>query len=201
MRYKDKINKLRELSQFIDNGDRSFRDMHSEIGVCSKALVSKYSREYSFYWHKCSGLFAFPVPHESMPPNEAFDLCRLWANDQYGDDRREYCAFLADCLERRGYLEDVIDECRRLAAGGEPADPDYGLCFQIKLNSRVRLKNDVSVVIDQIIRSFGDGGIYPIPNYNLEQRAGALWQNPKRLELCAFVADEIEKNLVEYSAS
>lgn len=52
-------------------------------------------------WPKASGSYLFPVPHPNLDPADAFlELRDLWADDEYGDNRRELCRWLADRLEK-----------------------------------------------------------------------------------------------------
>lgn len=54
-------------------------------------------------WPKSSDEIEFPVPHPTMDPVESYCVCDdLWGDDEYGDNRRELCLWLADELERRG---------------------------------------------------------------------------------------------------
>lgn len=50
-------------------------------------------------WPKFSGSKMYPVPHAELGPSSAFLLLDdLWGPDQYGNDRREMCRFIADKL-------------------------------------------------------------------------------------------------------
>ena len=73
-----------------------------EFGICKELSAMfhyEIPKKYFEAWGKYSGDKIFPVPHETLEPSEAFDLPDLWADDQYGNDRRELCLHLAECIE------------------------------------------------------------------------------------------------------
>ena len=45
-------------------------------------------------WPGYSGISQYPVPHPSLDPWEAYQTQPLWADDEYGDARREFAQFL-----------------------------------------------------------------------------------------------------------
>lgn len=69
-------------------------------------------------WPKYSGCYAFPIPapkgHEGDESDAYIDYNKdssssIWQDDEYGDNRRELCLFLADCLEAE-YKDSLQDE-------------------------------------------------------------------------------------------
>lgn len=51
------------------------------------------------HWPEHSGDYEYPVPHPSMSPDRAYQFGRnLWANDAYGNKRRDLCRFIAENL-------------------------------------------------------------------------------------------------------
>jgi hypothetical protein len=60
--------------------------------------VRDMTNDLMHQWPKYSGDDTYPVPHDKLNPHSAYDLDDLWADDQYGDDRRELCLFLANAL-------------------------------------------------------------------------------------------------------
>lgn len=74
------------------------------FGICYELRMKKWVPNYKahfFNWPKFSGHLQYPVCHESMSAQDAFDsIPNLWCDDSYGDDRRELCLFLADQIEK-----------------------------------------------------------------------------------------------------
>ena len=53
-------------------------------------------------WDKFTGSSAYPVPHPHLTCSAAFGaLDDLWADNEYGDYRRDLCRFCAQQLEKR----------------------------------------------------------------------------------------------------
>jgi hypothetical protein len=77
-------------------------DIRERFGRATKRLVC----DLMDGWPKRSGDDSYPVPHAEKYADFAFIECSiLWTNDQYGDDRRELCLFLASELEK---IENVV---------------------------------------------------------------------------------------------
>lgn len=52
-------------------------------------------------WPNATGDWEYPVPHPTEPPAIAFvEFPNLWGDDEYGDNRRELCAWIADRLDQ-----------------------------------------------------------------------------------------------------
>jgi hypothetical protein len=50
-------------------------------------------------WPNYSDNWEYAVPHPTLKPDEAYNTVELWADDEYGDNRRELCLWLADQLK------------------------------------------------------------------------------------------------------
>lgn len=76
-------------------------------GICeSLACVALGRRGYSLvrelspFWHLYSGNKEYPVKGRDRSPVDEFWYYRgLWAANEYGDNRRDLCLFLADEIE------------------------------------------------------------------------------------------------------
>lgn len=93
---------------------------HPHLGICgqlaretqidqSTALWPRFRR-----WPLFSGSAAFPVPHPTMTPYEAFldatDMGAMWADNEYGNNRRALLQYLIDELELLAILEQIPED-------------------------------------------------------------------------------------------
>ena len=68
---------------------------------CPTEIAIDLSTAAQESWPKWSGVDSFPVPHPTYTPSYAYGaIMDLWnKRTRYGQDRREYCAHVADWLE------------------------------------------------------------------------------------------------------
>ena len=75
-------------------------------GICSNLKLHALDRtpwsavvaEAAASWEEFSGDFAFPVPHDELEADVAYDTGNLWEG-AYGDSRRRLCLHVAQWLE------------------------------------------------------------------------------------------------------
>ena len=80
------INPLFGLCRELDNG------------LITEGLIIE-CEDLMFQWSKFSGDYKSPVPHPTLSPNDAFyELDNLWDDDEYGNNRRELCRYIAENL-------------------------------------------------------------------------------------------------------
>lgn len=82
-------------------------EVYPGFGVCS--ALNDFAGEFSHKvssklcrsWPKFSGDQSYPIPSLGGLSNfYAYTYCHdKWADDAYGDLRREYCDYLADCID------------------------------------------------------------------------------------------------------
>ena len=86
-------------------GSIELKAMHPGLGICFEVqrLVSYQNTVFIVRlmgkWPKATGTAGYPVPHPELSPPHAFLSVNLWAADEYGDNRRELCLWLADEIE------------------------------------------------------------------------------------------------------
>lgn len=110
IKYREVITYLRLISD-IKNVDKVKRidwgicnALYLELGI--RIIYDPVIQNIIISWNKYTDSAKYPVPHVELYPDEAFELDNLWADNQYGNDRRELCAHIADGLEQ---LLDRVD--------------------------------------------------------------------------------------------
>ena len=91
---------LRDLAKF----DSIPEQIH--CGICSNLKLRALDRtpwravvaEAAASWEEFSGDFEFPVPHDELEAELAYDIENLWKG-AYGDSRRRLCLHVAQWLE------------------------------------------------------------------------------------------------------
>jgi len=90
-----------------DLGDGTKQPVVVKRGICAElywgfGLPYEVMYDGVMRWPKYSGRRAFPIPHETCTPHGAYrNHYDLWADDAYGDLRRELCLWLADYFEEK----------------------------------------------------------------------------------------------------
>ena len=73
------------------------------VNTFNKAALTTCKSHFTS-WKLYSGSFSFPVPgygHADLDEVDAFFFTAdLWANDNYGDDRRDLCLHIAKEIEK-----------------------------------------------------------------------------------------------------
>jgi len=87
-------------------GDGIKQPKNADRGICTElrwrfGLPDEVMYDGFAHWPKDSGWECHPIPHETCTPVHAFRYCPLWADDAYGDLRRELCLWLADYFEEK----------------------------------------------------------------------------------------------------
>jgi hypothetical protein len=89
-------------------GKGEIQPLDKHQGICFEVLVRfgpERQRIKALFssWPKFSGCQKWPVPHpECDAVFAAVSSNNLWADDDYGNNRRELCLWLADQLEVEG---------------------------------------------------------------------------------------------------
>lgn len=89
-------------------GNGEIQPNHDCYGICNDVGLN-FGREsrgkiYGMMpkWPEFTGDRWYPVPHQTMSPEDAFDnLDDLWSDDEYGDARRRLCLWLADQIKEQ----------------------------------------------------------------------------------------------------
>lgn len=102
-----------ELAQHLrDLGNGVIKPRHTSEGICRELQIlvneDRISPRQRIYisilmrgWPKHSGSLTYPVRHSWLISETAYhDTNNLWDNDEYGNNRRELCIWLADELEK-----------------------------------------------------------------------------------------------------
>lgn len=94
------MNKLVVIEYLEGLSDGSIEPSLPGVGTCTNLTqkfgyqaVDQFSK-LSIEWEKFSGDKTFPVPHPEMTSENAYYHVNLWTGE-YGDNRRELCAFVA----------------------------------------------------------------------------------------------------------
>ena len=91
---------LRDLAKFDSIPERR------NVGICGNLRLHALDitpwdavvAEAAAYWEEFSGDFDFPVPHDELEAELAYDIESLWEG-AYGDSRRRLCLHVAQWLE------------------------------------------------------------------------------------------------------
>lgn len=86
-----------------DLGEGTIQPQQKNIGICPILtlefdvwdLYDSFEQLPGFSGHR-----VFPIKHPTLDPMYAYlNSKNLWADDEYGDNRREACLYLADWIE------------------------------------------------------------------------------------------------------
>lgn len=95
------MNKLEIIKHLEGLADGSIEPADDRFGLCHEMSnwlpfrSDEWVSKMAVGWDKFTGIIDYPVPHPSMTPERAYQSdIELWTG-QYGDNRRELCAFVA----------------------------------------------------------------------------------------------------------
>lgn len=77
--------------------------LHENIHVNQIQIIVSYKKQVAVAmqtWPKRSSSTTYPVPHPSKAAYAAYMQDNIWGNDEYGNNRRELCLWIADQLEQ-----------------------------------------------------------------------------------------------------
>lgn len=107
------MNRLKIIHRLTMLANREVLPRYSRYGICNEisdlfegsfpermGAAQEMVKDLSSQWEKWSGSKNHPVPHPVYGASYAYisDRIELWAEDEYGDNRRELCSFLANKL-------------------------------------------------------------------------------------------------------
>lgn len=91
--------KIKLANKLLALGTRRIEPERRGLGICFNTRQGAVIRRIAQDWSGYSGSFAYPVPHRIH--GEKYGYCTtadLWADNEYGNARRELCCFIGERL-------------------------------------------------------------------------------------------------------
>ncbi len=100
---KEIVNHLRNL------GDGKIQPIDASCGLCWEISENFYVQLHALVmfslYPNFSGSAEYPIPHSEFKASHAFNhFDNLWDDSAYGNERRKFCLWCADEIERTGGL-------------------------------------------------------------------------------------------------
>lgn len=101
------MNNLEIAAHLLALSKREIESININSGICAELSevfdlshyeISIIVGDIAENWSKFSGSRTFPVPHPMIDSARAFDTGSIWSADEYGNNRRDLCAFIAEEL-------------------------------------------------------------------------------------------------------